>query len=186
MANRIGAFGYMECSAKTKDGVREVFEMATRAALQARRGKKNNKCLLLWMLWNRLDSCTGAPKECVRGTPLFTQSYIPLTFAKSFGKEIPATKKALFLSFSFCSYIFSHGDVYQYLKELGTLLMLYLKFWYPSSLPTCQMLSLYPVGWLERCDPLSCQSISPPIPHMLGFFCVSKQGWLVVSVCKSF
>ncbi|XP_050010149.1 transforming protein RhoA-like [Alexandromys fortis] len=30
MANRIGAFGYMECSAKTRDGVREVFEMATR------------------------------------------------------------------------------------------------------------------------------------------------------------
>ncbi|KAK6473855.1 transforming protein RhoA [Huso huso] len=47
MANRIGAFGYMECSAKTKDGVREVFEMATRAALQARRGKKQSKCLLL-------------------------------------------------------------------------------------------------------------------------------------------
>lgn len=47
MANRISAFGYMECSAKTKDGVREVFEMATRAALQARRGKKNNKCVLL-------------------------------------------------------------------------------------------------------------------------------------------
>lgn len=47
MANRISAFGYMECSAKTKDGVREVFEMATRAALQARRGKKSNKCVLL-------------------------------------------------------------------------------------------------------------------------------------------
>lgn len=47
MANRIGASGYMECSAKTKDGVREVFEMATRAALQARRGKKSNKCVLL-------------------------------------------------------------------------------------------------------------------------------------------
>ncbi|KAJ8360986.1 hypothetical protein SKAU_G00175110 [Synaphobranchus kaupii] len=47
MANRITAFGYMECSAKTKDGVREVFEMATRAALVARRGKKSNKCLLL-------------------------------------------------------------------------------------------------------------------------------------------
>jgi Ras family protein A len=47
MANRISAFGYMECSAKTKDGVREVFEMATRAALQARRGKPRNKCLLL-------------------------------------------------------------------------------------------------------------------------------------------
>ncbi|CAL9702831.1 unnamed protein product [Knipowitschia caucasica] len=47
MANRIQAFGYMECSAKTKDGVRDVFEMATRAALTARRGKKSNKCALL-------------------------------------------------------------------------------------------------------------------------------------------
>lgn len=47
MAGRIAAFGYMECSAKTKDGVREVFEMATRAALQARRGKKSSKCVLL-------------------------------------------------------------------------------------------------------------------------------------------
>ncbi|XP_030627124.1 rho-related GTP-binding protein RhoB-like isoform X1 [Chanos chanos] len=36
MAVRIGAYDYMECSAKTKDGVREVFETATRAALQKR------------------------------------------------------------------------------------------------------------------------------------------------------
>lgn len=48
MANRISAFGYLECSAKTKDGVREVFEMATRAALQVRKRKKRNGCLLLW------------------------------------------------------------------------------------------------------------------------------------------
>ncbi|ROL49216.1 Rho-related GTP-binding protein RhoA-D [Anabarilius grahami] len=47
MANRISAFGYLECSAKTKDGVREVFEMATRAALQVRKRKKRNGCLLL-------------------------------------------------------------------------------------------------------------------------------------------
>lgn len=47
MANRIGAFGYLECSAKTKEGVREVFEMATRAALQVRKRKKRNGCLLL-------------------------------------------------------------------------------------------------------------------------------------------
>ncbi|XP_068955331.1 transforming protein RhoA-like isoform X3 [Petaurus breviceps papuanus] len=47
MANRIGTFGYVECSAKTKDGVREVFEMATRAALQARRGRRKSDCLVL-------------------------------------------------------------------------------------------------------------------------------------------
>lgn len=48
MANRISAFGYLECSAKTKDGVREVFEMATRAALQVRKRKKRSGCTLLW------------------------------------------------------------------------------------------------------------------------------------------
>ncbi|KAJ4933749.1 hypothetical protein JOQ06_006561 [Pogonophryne albipinna] len=47
MANRISAFGYLECSAKTKDGVREVFEMATRAALQVRKHKRRGACLLL-------------------------------------------------------------------------------------------------------------------------------------------
>ncbi|XP_048252803.1 ras-like GTP-binding protein RHO isoform X1 [Haliotis rufescens] len=33
MAEKIGAFAYLECSAKTKEGVREVFETATRATL---------------------------------------------------------------------------------------------------------------------------------------------------------
>lgn len=47
MANRINAAGYLECSAKTKDGVREVFEMATRAALQAKKRSKKNACDLL-------------------------------------------------------------------------------------------------------------------------------------------
>ena len=41
-----GAKEYKECSAKTKDGVRDVFEAATRAALE--KGSKNNKkCILL-------------------------------------------------------------------------------------------------------------------------------------------
>ena len=46
MAERIGAYAYLECSAKTKEGVRDVFETATRAALQARK-KRKGKCLLL-------------------------------------------------------------------------------------------------------------------------------------------
>ena len=37
MAERIGAFAYLECSARNNDGVREVFETATRVALQHRR-----------------------------------------------------------------------------------------------------------------------------------------------------
>ena len=47
MAHRISAYGYQECSAKTKDGVREVFEMATRAALQAKKNRKKPTCVLL-------------------------------------------------------------------------------------------------------------------------------------------
>ncbi|KAG7279854.1 hypothetical protein CRUP_016181 [Coryphaenoides rupestris] len=47
MASRITAFGYQECSAKSKDGVREVFETATRAALQAKKHRKPSSCLLL-------------------------------------------------------------------------------------------------------------------------------------------
>lgn len=47
MADKIGAYGYMECSARTKDGVREVFELATKAALQARKRKPKTKCDVL-------------------------------------------------------------------------------------------------------------------------------------------
>merc|ERR1712050_95791 len=45
MANRIGAKAYLECSALTKEGVRGVFEAATKAALQRRqKNRKRNKC----------------------------------------------------------------------------------------------------------------------------------------------
>uniref|UniRef100_A0AAV2LYU9 Ubiquitin carboxyl-terminal hydrolase n=1 Tax=Knipowitschia caucasica TaxID=637954 RepID=A0AAV2LYU9_KNICA len=47
MATRIAAYGYQECSAKTKEGVREVFELATRAALVSKKRNKKNGCNLL-------------------------------------------------------------------------------------------------------------------------------------------
>ncbi|XP_790284.2 rho-related GTP-binding protein RhoA-A [Strongylocentrotus purpuratus] len=45
MAVKINAAKYMECSAETNDGVREVFETATRAALQSIESKKRKKKL---------------------------------------------------------------------------------------------------------------------------------------------
>lgn len=46
MAEKINAFQYLECSAKSKEGVRDVFETATRAALQVKK-KNRRKCCLL-------------------------------------------------------------------------------------------------------------------------------------------
>ncbi|XP_050414928.1 ras-like GTP-binding protein Rho1 [Patella vulgata] len=43
MAEKIHAFSYLECSARTKEGVREVFETATRAALQKKKSKGRRK-----------------------------------------------------------------------------------------------------------------------------------------------
>ncbi|CAD5220204.1 unnamed protein product [Bursaphelenchus okinawaensis] len=46
MAQQIGAYAYLECSAKTKEGVKEVFETATRAALMTKK-KQTGKCKIL-------------------------------------------------------------------------------------------------------------------------------------------
>ena len=40
MAEKIGAYAYLECTAKYNEGVREVFETATRAALQTKKKSK--------------------------------------------------------------------------------------------------------------------------------------------------
>lgn len=47
MAEIVNAFAYLECSAKMQEGVREVFETATRASLQVNKKKKKRKCVLL-------------------------------------------------------------------------------------------------------------------------------------------
>ncbi|KAH7718547.1 transforming protein RhoA [Aphelenchoides avenae] len=47
IAKKIGAVHYMECSAKTKQGVREVFEKATIAALAYKKKKPNRLCNIL-------------------------------------------------------------------------------------------------------------------------------------------
>lgn len=46
VADQIRAVKYLECSAKTNKGVREVFEAATRAALTKKTGKKKSKCVI--------------------------------------------------------------------------------------------------------------------------------------------
>ena len=45
VANEINAFAYLECSAKTKDGVREVFEMAAKAKPRAQKKARRPCCL---------------------------------------------------------------------------------------------------------------------------------------------
>jgi len=47
MATNIGAFAFLECSARTKEGVREVFEAANRAALIKPRRRKRDRCEVL-------------------------------------------------------------------------------------------------------------------------------------------
>jgi Ras family protein A len=48
VSQRINAYKYLECSAKDGNGVREVFEHATRAALMVSKSKKKKGgCRLL-------------------------------------------------------------------------------------------------------------------------------------------
>jgi Ras family protein A len=48
IAQKIGAKHYLECSAKTGEGVREVFQYATRAALlRPQKRSKNKGCTIL-------------------------------------------------------------------------------------------------------------------------------------------
>ena len=47
MASEIGAVKYMECSARTQEGLKDVFDEAMLAALQPPEEKKHRMCKLL-------------------------------------------------------------------------------------------------------------------------------------------
>jgi Ras family protein A len=47
VANKIGAYKFLWCSARTGDGVNEVFETAARAALDSKKKTGKKGCLLL-------------------------------------------------------------------------------------------------------------------------------------------
>jgi len=47
VGQKIGARHYLECSAKTGEGVREVFQYATRAALLTRHPRKKKGCVVV-------------------------------------------------------------------------------------------------------------------------------------------
>lgn len=84
---------------------------------------------------------------CEGHTPIY--SHTPPHIRQMLLGKIPEKKLFVCFFLPFWSYIFSHGDVYQYLRELGEMglfLMLYLNLWYHLSLPICQMLSCDPLG----------------------------------------
>jgi Ras family protein A len=47
MAKKLEAFAYLECSSKTREGVRQVFESAARAALLDKTKIKKKICKFL-------------------------------------------------------------------------------------------------------------------------------------------
>lgn len=47
MCERIKAYAYLECSAKTKEGVRDVFTTAARAALMTKGRRNKRKCCIV-------------------------------------------------------------------------------------------------------------------------------------------
>jgi Ras family protein A len=53
---KIGAFKYLECSARTNEGVSEVFEFATRGALFAKSNAKSKKQRSIRQLFSRFSS----------------------------------------------------------------------------------------------------------------------------------
>lgn len=117
-------------------------------------------------------------RVCERGTLLFTQSYTPLTFAKCFWDRDPRKKKLCFVSFSPFGLIFSHGDVYQYLRELGQMGLFLCFTWICGIIQACPSAKCWPcwlIGKVWSCELPINTSAHPSYAGL--FFCNMKQGW---------
>lgn len=67
VAQKIGAQGYVECSAKTGEGVREVFQTATRHALSVSPWLElaNSKEQEVWPIWQEQETmCSALGLSC--------------------------------------------------------------------------------------------------------------------------
>lgn len=47
LASKIGAISFIECSAKTQENVKQVFDTAIKAVLFKKKPQKKSKCVLL-------------------------------------------------------------------------------------------------------------------------------------------
>lgn len=154
MAEKINAYGYLECSAKTKEGVREVFETATRAALQVKR-RNRKRCILIW---NKTTKVTPVDTKGNNNKHRFRTHFLSSRF--------------LYQIVQGCHLLWHH--YYHWEKEISVRVLLFSFAWIftvfltrISSLPLF-LRSLEPEKFLIQDDddevPLSCQWSSYILP----------------------
>ena len=104
---RINAFAYLACSAKSKEGVREVFETAARAAMQNQ--VKIVQLLLFYVIWGIFSSLCILSLQFVRFTAVERTENckaLPYQWIKQVGFNIKLVFVATSWEFSLVVYIF--------------------------------------------------------------------------------